>query len=346
MPWAVAGTETEPRRRALSFAVLAPNPHNRQPWVADLSVPDTITLTCDLDRRLPETDPFDRQITIGLGCFLELLTMAAASQGIRADVQLFPEGEPQPRLDGRPVARITFVPDADIKPDPLFAHVLDRRSNKEPYDPTRAVAEDLLKQISQAAGHGRVGSTSAADRVTELRSLAWAAMETELTTYRTARESVDLMRIGRAEIEASPDGIDLSGAFIEALSLAGLLSRDAMLDPTTTTFRQQLPILKAPFDTAMAFTWLVTPANGRVDQIHAGSDHIRMNLAATALGVSIHPMSQALQEFDEMRPHFDRLRDSLGVGADEALQMFCRLGYGPDVAAAPRWPYATRIRSA
>jgi hypothetical protein len=30
--WADAGRpETDPRRRALSFAVLAPNPHNRQP---------------------------------------------------------------------------------------------------------------------------------------------------------------------------------------------------------------------------------------------------------------------------------------------------------------------------
>jgi len=40
----------------------------------------------DLDRRLPETDPFDRQITLGCGAFFELLTIAAAPEGYRADV--------------------------------------------------------------------------------------------------------------------------------------------------------------------------------------------------------------------------------------------------------------------
>ena len=46
-------------------------------------------LFCDLDRRLPVTDPQDRQITIGLGAFLELMRMAAAQDGLRADIALF-----------------------------------------------------------------------------------------------------------------------------------------------------------------------------------------------------------------------------------------------------------------
>ena len=115
-PWEAAGaaTETDPRRRALSYAVLAPNPHNRQPWIADLSIADELTLYCDPDRRLPHTDPFDRQITIGLGCFLELLSQAAAEDGYRTDVAVFPDGEPQPRLDTRPVARVRFVRDETV----------------------------------------------------------------------------------------------------------------------------------------------------------------------------------------------------------------------------------------
>lgn len=31
--------ESDPRRRALAFALLAPNPHNRQSWLADLGSP-------------------------------------------------------------------------------------------------------------------------------------------------------------------------------------------------------------------------------------------------------------------------------------------------------------------
>ena len=59
-PWSSAGRYDEPRRRALSYAIPAPNPHNRQPWLVDLSQPDTITIHRDHSKNLPETDPYDR----------------------------------------------------------------------------------------------------------------------------------------------------------------------------------------------------------------------------------------------------------------------------------------------
>jgi len=35
--WSAAGSGyDDPRLRALSWAILAPNPHNRQPWIVDL----------------------------------------------------------------------------------------------------------------------------------------------------------------------------------------------------------------------------------------------------------------------------------------------------------------------
>ncbi|URK88359.1 hypothetical protein LP421_13950 [Rhizobium sp. RCAM05350] len=96
----------------------------------------------------------------------------------------------------------------------------------------------------------------------------------------------------------------------------------------------------------MAFLWLKTARNSRADQIATGRDYIRLNLAATAAGLSIHPLSQALQEFVEMRPHFLAMRAALVVEESETLQMFVRLGYGPVIEGAPRWPVHTRIRSA
>jgi hypothetical protein len=71
-----------------------------------------------------------------------------------------------------------------------------------------------------------------------------------------------------------------------------------------------------------------------------------MNLAATALGVSMHPLSQALQEFAEVQPQAMAMRAELGVGDSETVQMLVRLGYGPAPKASPRWPHDTRIRSA
>ncbi len=47
--WNIAGTQyAYPMRRASSFAILVPNPHNRQPWVIDLKSDAAAVLSCDL----------------------------------------------------------------------------------------------------------------------------------------------------------------------------------------------------------------------------------------------------------------------------------------------------------
>lgn len=350
-PWRYAQAMTpdkaaDARIFALAHAILAPNPHNRQPWIADLSVADEVTLYCQADRHLPHTDPFDRQITIGLGCFSELLVMAAAETDHRVEADFFPDGEPFPTLDGRPVARFRFIADANVARDPLFAHVHDRRTNRDPFDTDHLVTVDTLATVAAAARSARAAHTADEARVAELRRLAWEAMELELSTYRTAKESIDLLRIGKAEIEANPDGISIDGPLMEGLDMLGLMSRQDMLDTSTTVYSQQLAAMRPGFDTAMAFLWLATPGNGRADQIAAGRDYVRVHLAATGAGLALQPMSQALQEYAEMAELFARMRETLGIKGDETLQMFARLGYGPAVKAAPRWPLATRIRSA
>ena len=80
--------ETDLRRRAVAYAITAPNSHNLQPWLADLREEGVITLRTDPARVLPQTDPWGRQILIGHGAFIELLVMALAQQGVASDVQL------------------------------------------------------------------------------------------------------------------------------------------------------------------------------------------------------------------------------------------------------------------
>lgn len=65
--WAGATTYTDPIKHALASALLAPNPHNRQPWLVDLSQESQVTIHRDTTRDLPMTDPLNRQIFIGMG---------------------------------------------------------------------------------------------------------------------------------------------------------------------------------------------------------------------------------------------------------------------------------------
>lgn len=343
-PWDEAnrGAYGDPRLRALAYAVLAPNPHNRQPWLIELRGADQILLFCDLDRRLPETDPVDRQITVGLGCFLELLRLASAREGLAAAVEPFPDGEPQPRLDGRPIARIRFAPAAPAS-DPLFAEVVRRRSNKRPFDTARPVPPGLLAHLVD--GIDGAGTLDDTERVAQIRDLTWRAFEREFSTERTLMESVRLMRIGKAEIERTPDGIALGGPMLETLRLAGQLSREQIADPASAAYRQGLDTYRAIMASAMGYVWLISETGSRRAELAAGRDWVRLNLRASALGLDLHPVSQALQEFPEMAAMFEEVHRRLGVGAGKRLQMLGRVGYGPAVPPTPRWPLETRIRT-
>ena len=333
----------DPRLQALSYAILAPNPHNRQPWLAELRGEHELVLYCDLDRTLPETDPDGRQI----GCFLELLRLAASEQGQIAGIDTFPEGSAPDRLTATPIARVTFRQDQGARLDPLFKQVLKRRSNKEPFDLRKPGASPDLRVLNKAARKGSgVASTNDPARVATLRDLTWRAMETELRTPRANLESVRLMRIGKAEIEANSDGIDLGGPFLETLSLLGGLTREGLADPNSTAFLQGLDLLRGLTGTAMVHIWVVTEDNSRNAQLTAGRTRLRVNLKATELGLSLQPLSQALEKYREVQPQFEETHKHLTVGNGRRIQMFGRLGYGLEIAPSPRWPLGTRLRKA
>ncbi|MEL7461472.1 MAG: twin-arginine translocation pathway signal protein [Pseudomonadota bacterium] len=333
-PWDLAGSYGEIRRNALSYALLAPNPHNRQPWEVELIGEDTLVITRDLKRDLPVTDPFGRQLTIGMGCFIELMEMAAAEAGYGVETELFPQGD----SDGAPVARCRFVEGAGT-PDPLFAHVFERRSHKEAFD-ARAVTEAEAAPLSPYAEVFTSGEQNAA-----LRDLAHEAWMIEATTPAAWQESIDLLRIGKAEINAQPDGIDAGGPFLEALAAMGVFSREAASDIDNPGTRDAIERTANAILGAPAFTVSRTDGNTRADQIRAGRDWLRLNLTTTAQGMALRPVSQALQEYPEMANIFARIHAAFAASG-ETVQMLGLLGYAPATPRTPRWTLETRLVNA
>ena len=342
-PWNLAGSYSEPRKRALSYAILAPNPHNRQPWLVDLSEQDRITLYVDTNKMLPHTDPFNRQITVGLGGFLELLRMAAAEDGYQTSLESFPQGVNQEKLDARPIAVISFTRNLEVERDPLFRQVLDRRSLKEPYDMNRLVPQSALTRLGELEQTGvALTSTNQAQMVAKIRQLTHTGLAIEIETPRTYKESVDLFRIGKAEINANPDGIDFSGAKFESLAFAGLFSREVALDKSSSAYQEGINSIMASADSAVAYIWLTTETNSRIDQLNAGRDWLRVNLATTELGIAVHPMSQCLQEYAEMDEHFADMQQLLNAEG-KTIQMLARMGYAAPVPTSPRWSIDAKI---
>lgn len=340
--WRDAGrNEVDVRRWILSYAILAPHSHNLQSWRVDLGRPDEITLYCDLSRLLPQTDPLFRQIMMSHGTFLELLALAARRKGLRADIELFPEGGFGPAaLDGRPVARIRLQRDARVVADPLFDQVLARRTNREAYE-SRPPAADALRAIadSMAPWPVRTGFVGAAqtEALQHHRAIARQAWRIELVTPRTIMESYRWLRVGPCEIAQHRDGLSINTPMVRALTALGLFDRSKAPGSDDAATTGQIRDFNIKIDGTPAFFWLVTEGNDRKTQVNAGRAYVRAQLAATAHGLSMQPLSQALQEYPEQAASYAAIHALLDAPPPRfTVQMWTRLGYAPKVGPAPR----------
>jgi hypothetical protein len=126
------------------------------------------------------------------------------------------------------------------------------------------------------------------------------------------------------------------------------------VDPESSTFRQGEAMMAETYGSIPAILSVTTNGNTRGHQLEAGHLYARANLLATKLGLAMHPMSQALQEYPEMAAVFAQMQALLrpvfsnGITgsistANGRVQMLARIGYAAPVAPSPRWPLETRL---
>ncbi|MEZ5958725.1 MAG: nitroreductase family protein [Hyphomonadaceae bacterium] len=343
--------ETDVRRFALAHAILAPNPHNTQPWIVELDDADAMTLYCDLDRRIPFTDPLDRQITIGCGCFLELYRMSAGLRGYWPTIEAFPEGEPAPRLDARPVARVRLGPQqAQPNSDPSILQIPNRRTNRNPYETRVPTSEQLAELVNGVVGMGEEYSggvywTNDPARVAQGRDLVWRGWDRELRTEGAAAETFGWLRFGQRAIAEHRDGLGVSGAGIELFKMLGQLDREELINPDSEANKSAARDWRAMAMTSPAFLWITSTNDTPAMRLNAGRAYARLALAATEMGLAMHPWSQALQEYEEMADLRTEMREFLTPPDGETVQMLVRIGYAATQAPSARRDVQDLIRA-
>ena len=215
------------------------------------------------------------------------------------------------------------------------------------FDTTRPVEPQTLDALRSAlvdTGVACAGTVDAA-RLAPLRELCRASARVELLTPRTVMESVKLTRIGPAEITQHRDGISMNAPFVRMANMVGAFDRSNPPAEGSTAFKQTMDRFDGHSATAMGFVWLSTATAAhaaagttRSAEVRAGRAYMRLQLKATEIDLQVHPMSQAPQEFAEMKPHYDRMHQLLlgKPATEETVQMFCRVGYCATQQHTPR----------
>ena len=134
---------------------------------------------------------------------------------------------------------------------------------------------------------------------------------------------------------------------LRALDAVGLFDRSVAPAPDDFATTSQVEEFNAKIDTTPAFFWLVTEGNDRITQINSGRAYVRAQLAATAVGLSMQPLSQALQEYPEQTVPYTEIHQLLGAPAPLfTVQMWARLGYAPVIEPSPRRGLAAHVMQA
>jgi hypothetical protein len=203
----------------------------------------------------------------------------------------------------------------------------------------------LLTNSSSIANAGlKTGFVNDSATMQKMVAITRESYEIELTTANTHLESMRLLRIGPDEISKHRDGISVNGLMPRILTAAGMFDRMALIKKGDSNYGRMMERWQ-PFETGSGYLWLASNGNTRKQQVAAGRAYVRTHLTATSLGIDIHPLSQALQEFKEVQKPYVDMHKLLGFDpASTTLQMLARVGYGVKAAdASPRRDIQTMV---
>ena len=193
---------------------------------------------------------------------------------------------------------------------------------------------ELTAQWGQTARRFGLASGVVADPsgMARLRAITREAYEIECATPRTWLESAHLMRIGPGAIARHRDGISLNGTMPRLMHAVGMF--DPLEVPTAGSANMKRVMERwAAFETGSGYLWMAGTGNTRQTQVDAGRAYVRMHLQATAAGAQMHPLSQALQEFPEVREPYAAVHRALRLDSQRnTLQMLARTGFALEPA--------------
>jgi nitroreductase len=299
----------------LRYAILAPSTRNSQPWAFSVQG-RRVHLIADFRKSQPVADPDRRELYLSLGCALENLLVAAEHFGFGHGVSYFPE-RGVPGL----VATVTFEPGgtpSEARAGATLAAIVRRHNDDGVFRPAPlptqlrlrllacCVESDLQVHLTDDNHfrHWIDALTLEADR----SEFADPAFRKELGywirqgVFGPAPVKAQLGRPPMARLDLAEPVVERDHAIVESAALLGLIS---------------------------------ATGDSHLLHVRAGQLFERVWLTATAMGVSINPMSQTMRH-PQLRAAVGELLPSTGW----VPQHLFRVGYSSrnEERHSPRQP--------
>jgi len=318
------GAPLEERLRfLLRYAILAPSVKNTQPWSFAVDG-RTVRIYADRGRALTVTDPDRRELYISVGCALENLLVAAEHFGMAHEVRYTPEGD-----DAELAAIAEFWAGGARTPErqaiPLDALV--QRHNDNSLYRDAPLSLDLRRRLYECVAEPDLRLELSDDGLFRswMDELTFEADRAEFANPGFRRELGQ--SIGQGVFSAPGIKARLAGLLVSRVDLGDAVANH---DRELVASAALLGLVLGEEDTHAV-------------HLRSGQLFERVWLKATALGVSVHPMSQTMRT-----PELREAVADLVVGHGWSPQHLFRVGFSTRETRprhTPRRPLEEVLRS-
>jgi len=325
----------------LETAILAPSPHNVQPWAIRVEDRSTATLFIDLQRSLPKEDVTGAFLISAMGLFLETLAIVAAHENKKLNYVV---SDDLPAIAKRirvadellPFAKLHLDDDANVNAEFEVELVIRRATARMAYAAT-AVPEKSLQRLAEvAAAQGSIfGSTANRAAIRAIADANITALFDDLNDANYHDEIAPWFRCGGRQEREHRDGLSSRCMSISSLELSiaknapGLLHVPGLSAAAASHYRRALA--------TPCIGWLSGDFWEPKGALNSGHMLMRFWLAATAEGLSLHPLGNLVTNRAAAK-QFESI-----TGAANVWLVF-KLGYARNVPRSLRRPVADFLR--
>jgi hypothetical protein len=273
----------------LHYASLAPSGHNAQPWLVKLNSPSEWIISADPKRQLPAVDPDNRALLLGIGAFLENLSLAARAHGYEADIKIIAENA----FDAT-IAKVTLKAANPL--DYPLERLKMRRTVKKGLLANELKRDDI-NALTETIGHNVIyfpRTSKHAQCIEEAQVEAY-----RIQTHRTAaiEELKNWLRLSESEARKHQDGLTTEG--MEITGIKGWYIRNFMTpEDMSSDFSKNTSIAMNEELVKQGAGWIVITSKSHhvADIIEAGRKFERMALIARERKIALAPMTQLIEE--------------------------------------------------
>ncbi len=306
----------------LYLGSLAPSSHNIQSLrVSVYPSEEKIVIAADPTRKLDVVDPDGRELHISLGCYIKTLQNAFTAYGYETTLRYDP-------ADGTSILHYYGKKEAG---EPALAEAIRiRHTDKSAFDPEKRVTQADFDALpfdhTGVSCFTRNNNGSYSYENAGFRAITEASMtayEKQAYDADAAKELAKWLRFSDRETLEKRDGLPA-----EQLGLSGIkkslyyLFTDRESAQGESFAKQGIDTTRKQLEGCAGFV-VIASGYSKQELIECGMKTVDVWMALTRAGISVQPMSYALEDPDSRK----KLEDALGITNP---QMILRIGYASE----------------